>query len=168
VKAAHILVAISGGNKDAALAKATAIRARLVAGENFAQVARETSDDPSVSQNGGELGYFDAAMMDPGFSAGAFALKQSGEISAPVLSKFGYHIILLEDRKPAGTRTFDEVKPDLMAELRTKAMADAKAEATRKIFSDPTLKVDTALIESLGSDAAAKGTAPKPGTPGKP
>ena len=168
VKAAHILVKINDGNKAAALTKATEIRARLVAGDNFAQVARESSNDPSVSKNNGELGYFEAKSMDPAFAAAAFAMTKAGEISAPVLTSFGYHIIRFEDRKPAGIRTFDEVKPELMAELKAKALLDAKAEVTRRIFSDPTLKVDTELIDRLNTEAVARSKAGSPAAPARP
>jgi hypothetical protein len=60
---------------------------------------------------------------------------------------------------PAGMRTFDEVKPELMAELKAKAMADAKAETTRRIFSDPTLKVDVELIDRINAEAVAQSKA---------
>jgi peptidyl-prolyl cis-trans isomerase C len=156
VKAAHILVKIRDGDKAAALAKATEIRARLEAGADFAKVARESSDDPTVSKNNGELGYFVAKSMDPAFAAAAFAMTKPGEISAPVLTSFGYHIILFQGRRPAGMRTFDEAKPELMAELKAKAVADAKAEVTRRIFSDPTLKVDVELIDRIHAEGVAQ------------
>jgi len=156
VKAAHILVKIKDGDKAAALAKATAIRARLEVGADFAKVARESSDDPTVSKNSGELGYFVAKSMDPAFAAAAFAMTKPGEISAPVLTSFGYHVILFQGRRPAGMRTFDEAKPELMAELKAKAVAEAKAEATRRIFSDPTLKVDVELIDRIHAEGVAQ------------
>jgi peptidyl-prolyl cis-trans isomerase C len=165
VKAAHILVKIDDGNKAAALTKATEIRARLAAGADFAQVARESSNDPTVSKNNGELGYFEAKTMDPAFAAAAFAMTKPGEISAPVLTAFGYHIILFQGRRPAGIRTFDEVKAELMAEQKAKALADAKAEATRRIFSDPTLKVDVELIDRIHAEAVARSKAGSPKAP---
>ena len=168
VRAAHILVSIKEGNRDAALAKATEIRAKALAGAEFAQLAREFSNDPTASKNGGELGFFDAKAMDPAFASVAFAMTRKGEISAPVLSKFGYHIILFEDRRPARVRSFEEVKPELMAEQKKQALADARAEATRKIFSDPTLKVNTELIERLQVEAAARSDNSKLPAPVKP
>jgi peptidyl-prolyl cis-trans isomerase C len=156
VRAAHILIKVVDGNRDAALRKAETIRAQALApGADFAKLAREFSDDPKAATNGGELGYFAASAMDPAFAAAAFALQKPGDISAPVLSKFGYHIIRLEDRRPATIRTFDEMKSELLAQLRKKAVDDARAAAQRQIFSDPTLKVNAALIEQINSEAAA-------------
>ena len=162
VRAAHILVAIKDGNRDSALAKATEIRAKALAGADFAKLARDFSDDQSVAMNGGELGFFESKSMDPTFAAAAFAMTRKGEISAPVLSKFGYHIILFEDRQPARVRSFEEVKPELMAEQKTKAVADARDEATRRIFSDPTLKVDVDLIDRINAEAVARANAAMP------
>lgn len=168
VRAAHILVQIKDGNRDAALAKATEIRAKAAGGAEFAQLAREFSDDSTASKNGGELGFFEAKAMDPAFASAAFAMTRKGEISAPVLSKFGYHIILFEDRRPARVRSFEEVKPDLMADQKKQALADARAEATRRIFSDPTLKVNTELIDRLQAEAFARSDNSKVPTPAKP
>jgi peptidyl-prolyl cis-trans isomerase C len=168
VRAAHILVKVKDGNRDAALAKATEIRAKAAGGAEFARLAREYSDDPTAATNGGELGFFEAKAMDPAFSSAAFAMMRKGEISAPVLSKFGYHIILFEDRRPARVRSFEEVKPELMAEQKKQALADTRAEATRKIFSDPTLKVNTELIDRLNAEAAARSDNAKAPAPVKP
>jgi peptidyl-prolyl cis-trans isomerase C len=156
VRAAHILITVKNGNREAALTKVEAIRAKAVAGANFNDLAREFSEDASVVNNGGELGFFDATKIDPDFAAAAFAMIKKGEISAPILSKYGYHIILFEDRRPAGTRPFDEVKPELMADLRKKALEEARNDVTRKIFADPTLKVNAELIGRINADARTR------------
>jgi peptidyl-prolyl cis-trans isomerase C len=168
VRAAHILVTVKEGKSDAARARAEEVRAKVVAGADFAKLAREYSDDPSVTRNGGELGFFEAKTMDPAFAKAAFAMTRSGEVSPVVESKFGYHVILFEERKPAHVLTFDEVKPEMMAEQKAKVIADAKAEKTRGIFSDPTLKVNGELIERLNTEAAVKSDASGLRTPAKP
>ena len=76
-------------------------------------------------------------------------------MSAPVKSAFGYHIILFEDRRPARFKSFDEVKPEILADLRKRAVDDGRAAAVRDVFSDPTLKVDNALIDQIYSEGAA-------------
>lgn len=154
VRAAHVLIKIKDGKSDEALSKAETVRAKALAGADFSALAREYSDDPSVSRNGGELGFFDAKTMDPAFSAAAFAMTKKGELSAPVKSALGYHIILYEDRRPAGIRPFDEVKAEILEDLRKRVKDDARAAAVRDVFSDPTLKVNNALIDQIYTEGA--------------
>ncbi len=114
VHARHILV------KD----KATAdkIEARLRKGEDFAALAKENSSCPSASQ-GGDLGFFSHDRMVKEFADAAFKLKP-GEISAPVKTKFGYHIIKVDEVKEASARPFAEVKES----IRNKLMQDKKEQ----------------------------------------
>lgn len=92
VRARHILVA---DEKTADM-----IEAKLKAGGNFADLAKQYSTDPSSKDKGGELGFFGPGQMVPAFQAAAFALPV-GAISAPVKSPFGWHIIQVEEKKPA-------------------------------------------------------------------
>ena len=92
VRARHILVA---DQKTADM-----IEAKLKSGGNFADLAKQYSTDPSTKDKGGELGFFTHGQMVPAFDAAAFALPV-GAISAPVKSPFGWHIIQVEERKPA-------------------------------------------------------------------
>ncbi len=154
VRAAHILVKSRATEADTQK-RVEEVRAKAVTGADFNALAREYSDDPSVTTNGGDLGFFDAKAMDPAFAAAAFALKTKGEISAPVKSTFGWHIILFEDRRPAGYRSFDEVKPQILAELRQRAIDENRAAAIRDVFSDPTLKVNNEIIEQIYTEGAA-------------
>src|SRR5690606_35572245 len=101
VQARHILVQ----GKD--LAKSLADKAR--SGEDFAKLAADNSIDPGSKGNGGMLGYFVKGQMVEEFSNAAFALK-AGEISDPVRSQFGWHVIKVEDRRLKPLPTFDEVK----------------------------------------------------------
>ena len=126
VRARHILVP----SKE----EAEAVAARLKSGEAFDAVAREVSKDPGAAE-GGDLGYFTKDDMVPEFSEAAFAL-QPGEISDPVETKFGWHIIKVEDRRPRQLASFDEVKDRVMAvlaqqrgrEMMTRLRAAAKVE----------------------------------------
>lgn len=139
VKARHILIRFQGskmpladGQKDLteaeALAKATELRAKIVAGEDFAKVAMESSDDKGSGKNGGDLGTFGRGQMVPEFEKEAFLLPV-GQVSQPVRSPFGYHIIKVESH---GTKTFDEVKVNIQkrlpGETAQKALADLKAK----------------------------------------
>ncbi|HEX8059359.1 MAG TPA: peptidylprolyl isomerase, partial [Cyclobacteriaceae bacterium] len=104
IKASHILITVSPDAlpKDtlAAWQKIVAIRDRAVKGEDFGALAKQFSDDPSAKQNQGNLGYFTVMGMVYQFEDGAYKTKV-GEISQPVRTRFGYHVIKVTDRRPA-------------------------------------------------------------------
>ncbi len=104
VKASHILISLPSEPlpKDtlAAYTKAMKIRERLLKGEDFALLARQNSEDPSAKQNDGDLGYFTSMMMVYPFESAAY-LTPVGEISAPVRTKFGYHILKVTNVRDA-------------------------------------------------------------------
>lgn len=104
VRASHIMIRLKSeaSPKDtlAAYEKAMAIRNRLLAGEDFATVAKSSSEDPSAAMNAGDLGYFHALIMVYPFEDAAYKLNV-GEFSMPVRTSFGYHIIKLTDKRPA-------------------------------------------------------------------
>lgn len=125
VKARHILIRVKGAPMQApagkpeltdeeALAKAQEVRKRLVAGEDFATVAKAESYDTGSAAQGGDLGEFRKGMMVPPFEQAAFAAKV-GDITEPVKSPFGYHIIKVEAHT---TKTLAEAKPDIEKKLR--------------------------------------------------
>jgi parvulin-like peptidyl-prolyl isomerase len=120
VHARHILVRFKGsqlplaaGKKDLteeeALAKAQEIRKKIAAGEDFAALAKAESDDAQTGAKGGDLGTFKHGQMVPEFEQVAFSLPVS-QVSDPVKSKFGYHIIKVEQHE---VKTFAEVRPEL-------------------------------------------------------
>ena len=108
VKASHILV------KEGKLAQE--LRERLEKGEDFAALAKEYSTDQGSRENGGQLGYFPAGKMVPEFDQAAFSTPV-GQLSPVTKSQFGYHIIKVEDKKPARTQTLEEVKSFLAMQL---------------------------------------------------
>jgi parvulin-like peptidyl-prolyl isomerase len=123
--AKHILIRVKGapmpavGGKDElsdaeALAKAKAVRARVVGGEDFASIAKIESDDVGSGAKGGDLGEFKRGMMVPPFEQAAFAAR-IGEISEPVKTPFGYHIIKVESHT---TKPLAEVKAEVAAKLK--------------------------------------------------
>lgn len=103
IEASHILIRCkpNATPQDSlnAYNKAERARQRILKGEDFEKVAREVSEDPSVKQNGGKLGYFTAMQMVTPFEDAAYVLK-AGELSKPVRSDFGYHIIKVTNRRP--------------------------------------------------------------------
>ncbi|MDK2784633.1 MAG: hypothetical protein PWQ41_286 [Bacillota bacterium] len=115
VKASHILVA------DEKLAQE--IRSRLLKGEDFGKLAKEYSIDPGSKEAGGELGYFSRGQMVPEFDKAAFETPIGG-LSPVVKSSFGFHIIKVEDKKPARTLSFAEVEKVLTKQLEDQRKAD--------------------------------------------
>ena len=120
VRVRHILIkadASGGPQADAAAkAKAQGILDQLRKGGDFAKLARENSDDPGSKEQGGELGLLKRNQTVPEFDAAAFSLPV-GQISELVHTKFGYHILQVEEKQTAHTRPFDEVKTQIVAKL---------------------------------------------------
>jgi len=127
VKASHILINSSESDpqekKDAALKKAKEVAALAKAkGADFAALAREHSEGPS-GPSGGDLGYFTRGRMVKPFEDAAFSLKVN-EVSDPVLTQFGYHIIKVTDRKEASTVPFEEVQERLEQDLTNRMVSE--------------------------------------------
>ncbi len=131
IKASHILFLVdeNASPKDTlkAYQKAISTRERILKGEDFGKLAQELSEDPSAKDNKGDLGYFSVFRMVYPFESGAYNTKK-GEVSKPVRSRFGYHIIKVDDiRENRGEVTVAHI-------MVTKSEADAKnKEALEKI-----------------------------------
>ena len=123
-KISHILFAKTNDTTaEQALANAQAAKLRL-AQESFADLAAEISDDTLTAKNGGDLGLFEMGVMEPDFEKAATQLK-AGEVSEPVKSDFGYHLITVTELVPTATKTLAEVKAEV-----TEAVQRAEAETT--------------------------------------
>ena len=147
IHARHILVDTEAEAKEVA--------ERLKKGEDFAAVAKEKSKDTSA--DGGDLGFFGKGQMLKPFEDAAFALEV-GQISEPVQTQFGWHIIKVEEKRDRPPPTFDEVKGPIMAQL-----AQQKAQATMRTLHDAA-KIDILDedIKRAMQDAAVRGeTAPE-------
>ena len=121
LRARHILIRTRGSSipllpnqddlsEEDALAKANQIRSKIAAGEDFSEFARTESADTGSRDKGGELGFFKHGQMMPSFEEAAYALN-IGELSPPVKTPYGYHIIQLEEKKV--TRTAEQMRPDM-------------------------------------------------------
>jgi peptidyl-prolyl cis-trans isomerase C len=144
VKASHILIQV---NKDAdeagekkALKKIEDLLKRAKKGEDFAQMAKENSEDPSAAQNGGDLGYFTHGQMVPEFDKAAFALKP-GEISDIVQSSFGYHIIKCEDKKAEQTIPYEEIESQISQYLEGRALQTKLSEYVESLKKTARIEV---------------------------
>jgi peptidyl-prolyl cis-trans isomerase C len=136
MKAAHILVENEDQAKD--------IQKKVNEGGNFAELAKAYSIDPGSKDQGGDLGWFEAGMMVPEFSAAAAALKPGETTKEPVKSQFGYHIIKLEETRDVPPPAFEAVKPQVQSMMQQKAVEklvnDTTAQAKVEIKKKPEAK----------------------------
>lgn len=119
--ARHILFRIDPDASEQAVTeartKAEAVLAEIRAGKDFAVLAREQSQDPGSAKDGGDLGFFGRGVMDPAFEQAVFALRK-GEVSEPVRSDFGFHIIKLEDVRGGEAKPLAQVQEAIRLKLR--------------------------------------------------
>jgi peptidyl-prolyl cis-trans isomerase D len=131
VKARHILVMVNDQRNDAqAQARIAEAKKKLEGGADFAAVARQYSDDTASKDKGGDLGWFGRNKMVKEFEDAAFG-AQPGKLVGPVKSSFGYHLIEVTDKRPAGEQPFDAVKGQISARLvaeRSRDLAESKAK----------------------------------------
>ena len=113
----HILVSVENGDEEAAKAKAASIAERARKGEDFAKLAKELSSDAGTKAQGGDVGWM--THSNAPFEDALFGM-QSGAISDPVKSDFGYHVIKLEEIRAATVRPFEAVRDELAADLKTR------------------------------------------------
>ncbi len=147
IRARHILVRAQGSpmplpagqtelSEAEALAKAQEIRQKILQGADFADLARAESSDSGTASKGGDLGFLKHGQTVPSFEEALFALPV-GEVSQPIKTTYGYHLVKVEEKKPA--RTFEEVRPELEKivenEAARKFLDGLKAKA--KIVIDP-------------------------------
>jgi peptidyl-prolyl cis-trans isomerase D len=150
VKSKHILIK---GADEKSLSKITALRAKVTA-KNFASIASKETEDDSGKNKGGDLPWFKAGQMVPEFEKVAFSLKK-GEISGPVKTEYGYHIIFLEDKKSAEVNKLEDVQ----GELARLEIQKTKAQDLDKLLKGTSETIKAALMR--GDFAAAEGLAKK-------
>ena len=147
----HILIADEGEGEEA-LARAEELRARILAGEDFEAVARVASNDPGSANRGGDLGYSGRGIWTPPFEEAAFSLPV-GELSEPVRSEFGVHLIRVEDVRPVRTPSFEEATPELEREYREERAEQIYYEQVERlsnlVFEQPDNLDDAAQILGL-------------------
>jgi peptidyl-prolyl cis-trans isomerase D len=146
-RARHILFA-AGEDDGAAEAKAKRAYERAKAGEDFAALARELSEDPGSKESGGDLGEAERADFVGPFGDAVWDMEP-GEIRGPVKTEFGWHVIKLESAAPEATRSFDEVRAELESEYRHNQVEQA--------FGDAQEELDTAAFEAQGDIGAVAG-----------
>ena len=151
VELSQIFVDTAKHGDEPALRLAEKVRADLATGADFATLAQKYSDDRTSAAKGGWLGWTSRARLDPPLLGTVFAMKEIGEISDVVRTRNGYAIIRLDGKRPARQQPFDEVKDQILAQLRqahVEALHSAKINA---IVADPKLRVNQPAIDALVS-----------------
>ena len=122
---AHILIAVNSDRTDEqAKALAEQVLKRVQGGEDFAKVAAEVSDDTGSKTNGGDLGWIARGTLgDEPFETAVFGMKD-GEITGPVKTDFGYHVIKLEGIRPGGVKPFEEVRAEITTDYKNEKAED--------------------------------------------
>jgi peptidyl-prolyl cis-trans isomerase C len=171
VQARHILIKFKGSpvparegkpelSEEQALAKVQELRKQILAGSDFAALAKAESDDAGSGAQGGDLGTFARGQMVPEFDKMAFSLP-IGEVSEPVKTQFGYHIIKVEKRE---AKSFDDVKQQLEQNLKP----EMAREAVEKLRQNSTVTLDESYFGAATAPVAPAGhPAPPTAAPAK-
>lgn len=159
VKASHILLKVEDPKKEEEVKKkAHDIYKKLKEGKDFSKLASQYSQDPGSKDKGGDLGYFERGKMVKEFEEVAFTLNP-GEISEPVKTQFGYHIIKVEDKKPEGTKTLEEAKEEIIKILKSQIASDKAYEGALKFLEG---YVGTMDFKEYASSKGKKAVSPPP------
>ena len=171
---------LNGRTRDMAEARARQVYDEVKSGkEEFLALAARLSEDPDKKRNGGDLGYSSPTSFVPPVAKRVAEMKTKGEISEPIESHQGFHIIRFMDRKPAETKKYEEVKRNLIAEQRELLSKKRSEEVITQIRSSSTVTVhldkldalvipaDQALSKAGAPASPAPAAAAKSGTPAK-
>ncbi|OLQ23242.1 foldase [Listeria seeligeri] len=143
ITVSHILVADE--------AKAKEVEQKLKDGEKFADLAKEYSTDTATKDNGGKLAPFGPGKMDPAFEKAAYALKNKGDISDPVKTQYGYHIIQMDE--PATKTTFDKDKKAVKESyLQSQLTTENMQKTLKKEYKDANVKVEDKDLKDAFKD----------------
>ena len=147
-QARHILI-LSGDDEEAAEAEAAALLARIQAGESFEALAAEHSDDGGTASRGGDLGVLTRSQL-PGELGGAVFSMDAGQVEGPIKSDFGFHVVQLDQILEQGPLPLDQVRGELLTELRDREAEDEFRELERQ--------VSDALFDATDLEAIAAAT----------
>jgi peptidyl-prolyl cis-trans isomerase C len=120
-------------------------------GADFVALAQQHSQDPGSARRGGDLGFFERGKMAPEFDKAAFSLTRPGEVSDVVRTQFGYHIIRLEERRPAAREPFEKVRDPLVRDIDQREARSRRARVTEPISAG--LQVNMEAVEALAKQA---------------
>ncbi|WP_419571841.1 SurA N-terminal domain-containing protein [Rheinheimera sp.] len=167
-RVSHILLESAEDNAEIKT-KAEALAAQLAQGADFAELAKKESSDTFSAENGGDLDFIEAGVMDPEFEKAAFALKQVGDVSPVVKTEFGYHLIKLTAIEASQTKDFADVKTQIATELKDQKAAEKFIEL-QQALGEKSFEIADSLqeaAEAIGGKvvsvpAFTQGSAPAP------
>ena len=131
-RASHLLLTEQDSTKSDALTRIKALKAEIDAGADFAELAKRHSEDPGSATNGGDLGFFGKGVMDPSFEQSAFELELN-QISEPVRSGFGWHLIKVTNIREASTKPFEEVREEVLADSQREKVEEQYFELAEQL-----------------------------------
>jgi peptidyl-prolyl cis-trans isomerase D len=146
IRVSHILIE---GTDDEAKALVDSAQSRIEAGEDFAALATELSQDPGSADQGGDLGFIGRGVMVEAFEEAAFALTEIDQVSAPIETEFGFHLIKLTDKQNVETQAFTSVRDEVEKRYR-------QQEAQKLFFDDAELLANLTFEHSESLEAAAE------------
>lgn len=155
--ASHIMVNFECRTPEAARTRAEEARKVLLGGIPFPDVVAQYSDDPTAKRNNGDLGWRGYDALNPTLQETLPKMKK-GEVSEPVSSNFGFHVLVLHDVKPARQRPFSEVRASIIDRLKADYLKVQRQQLVGKITTDPKIQVNLDAITALAT--AAKPAAP--------
>lgn len=150
ISPSHLVISLQGRTPEMAKARAEEARAKLVAGADFTTVAKQYSDDPGYARHHGELGWVKATDIEPALAEAAFALKP-GELSQPIVTRNGVHLVRVKERRELTLRSFAEVKDAIIEEETDRLRKRATEAEIAKIRNNPANTVYADRVEALKS-----------------
>jgi peptidyl-prolyl cis-trans isomerase C len=149
VDVTHLLISSENKSEEKALAQIEALRAELDADPaRFDDMVMEYSEDPSKSSNKGRFPYMTRGEMVAPFEAAAFALDEPGQITQPVQTDYGYHLIRLNRKVPSGLRPYETVKEEAVAQAKERHLAQYRSTYMRKVLSEP-IELPEGAVEAM-------------------
>lgn len=161
VSASHILIKSDGLGYERALTRAQEVYQKLKEGQDFNSLVGEYSDDKGSKTSNGSLGFFTRTAMVKPFSDAAFLMVKKGDVSEPVKSSFGYHIIRFDGRKPAGLKSFDEISSEIIAKRKKQLKAKLHKDLVFSARNSGDYTIDQIELEKLRAELEAQYPLPK-------
>lgn len=150
-RASHILIAAEAeDDPESAQALAESLRARIAEGESFEELAAEYSDDPVSAEQGGDLGWIEPEDMVATFEEALYQLGQVGDVSEPVETQFGWHLIRLDEIRPPQGKSFEEARQEILDDHLQRQREDLYLELSERMVD--LVYADDSSLEPLAEE----------------